>query len=101
MKWLGAGLSRGQPSTFDRSNQSTAPHANVHHENRDKQAYPPCYRGLGFSCPLGNTLTLREFAGAIRRHSTHARADVLALALESTTGFVTRDWRGLRARWEC
>ena len=55
----------------------------------------------GFLVRWGNTLTLREFAGAIRRHSTHARADVLALALESTTGFVARDWRGLRARWEC
>ena len=42
-----------------------------------------------------------EFAAAIRRHSSHARAEALAAALESATGFVARDWRGFRANWQC
>ena len=48
----------------------------------------------------GTRLSLVEFAAAIRRHLTHARAQALAEALESASGFVARDWRGLRASWQ-
>lgn len=55
----------------------------------------------GYLVRWGSHLTLREFASAIRRHSTHDRAEALAAALESATGFVARDWRGFRASWQC
>lgn len=55
----------------------------------------------GYLVRWGSRLTLREFAAAIRRHSTHERAEALAAALESATGFVARDWRGFRASWQC
>ena len=55
----------------------------------------------GYLVRWGTRLSLVEFAAAIRRHSTHARAQALAEALESASGFVARDWRGLRASWQC
>lgn len=55
----------------------------------------------GYLVCWGSRLTLAEFAAAIRRHSTHERAEALAIALESATGFVSRDWRGFRASWRC
>ena len=54
----------------------------------------------GYLVRWGTRLSLVEFAAAIRRHSTHARAQALAEALESASGFVARDWRGLRASWQ-
>ncbi|CAJ0903177.1 hypothetical protein R20233_04899 [Ralstonia sp. LMG 32965] len=55
----------------------------------------------GYLVRWGSRLTLAEFAAAIRRHSAHARAEAMAAALESATGFVARDWRGFRASWQC
>ena len=55
----------------------------------------------GYLVRWGSRLTLAEFAAVIRRHSFHERAEALAAALESATGFVTRDWRGFRANWQC
>lgn len=55
----------------------------------------------GYLVRWGSRMTLKEFAGAIRRHSSHERAVEVAAALESATGFVARDWRGFRARLEC
>ena len=55
----------------------------------------------GYLVRWGSRLTLPEFAAAIRRHSTDQRAEAVAAALESATGFVARDWRGLRANWQC
>lgn len=55
----------------------------------------------GYLVRWGSRLTLAEFAAAIRRHSSHARAEALAAELESATGFVARDWRGFRANWQC
>ena len=55
----------------------------------------------GYLVRWGSRLTLAEFAAAIRRHSDHERAEALAAALESATGFVARDWRGFRASWQC
>ena len=55
----------------------------------------------GYLVRWGTRLSLVEFAAAIRRHLTHARAQALAEALESASGFVARDWRGLRASWQC
>ena len=55
----------------------------------------------GFLVRWGSHLTLSEFAAVIVRHSKHERAVALAAALNSTSGFVARDWRGLRARWHC
>ena len=55
----------------------------------------------GYLVRWGSRLTLAEFAAAIRHHSDHERAEALAAALESATGFVARDWRGFRASWQC
>jgi hypothetical protein len=55
----------------------------------------------GYLVRWGSRLTLAEFAAAIRRHSAHHRAECLAAALDSATGFVARDWHGLRASWQC
>lgn len=55
----------------------------------------------GFLVSWGSHLTLAEFAAVIRRHSSHQRAQALADALESASGFVARDWRGFRASWQC
>lgn len=55
----------------------------------------------GYLVRRGSRLTLAEFAAAIRRHSSHSRAEALAAALESAAGFVARDWRGFRANWQC
>ncbi|WP_195156966.1 hypothetical protein [Pseudomonas aeruginosa] len=55
----------------------------------------------GYLVRWGSRLTLAEFAAAIRSHSAHERAEALAAALESATGFVARDWRGFRASWQC
>ncbi len=55
----------------------------------------------GYMVRWGSRLTLAEFVAAIRRHSSHARAEALAVALGSATGFVARDWRGFHANWQC
>lgn len=54
----------------------------------------------GFLVRWGERLSLTEFAAAIRRYSSDPRADDIARALENATGFIARDWRGLRAQWQ-
>lgn len=54
----------------------------------------------GYLIPRNSTITFVDFAAAIRLHSTHERAEIIAATLDTTNGFVTRDWRGFSVHWE-
>lgn len=54
-----------------------------------------CY----FLVPWNSQLSFSDFAKAIRAYSSDVRAAAVADALETAEGTVTRDWRGVRAKW--
>lgn len=56
-------------------------------------------RSFYFLIPMNTQCTFSELAKMIRAYNSNIRAAIIADALETTTGTVTYDGHGLRAKW--